>query len=604
MSITAITVFVPLKRMPLNPNGKIDKPALPFPDTALAAAAAVPSKPGKAINLTPTEQKIHDIWARLLPSASPSIPTDESFFDLGGHSILATRLIFEIRKVLVTNAPLGLVFSHPTIAGLARAIDELGGSDFGIANGNQDSANVSSGNGKLAPPGGSKPSSNGIPTSANDAANDYAADEKKLISTLPESFKAPQSLPAQSTVFLTGATGFLGAFILYDLLSRPEKVNKVICHVRAKDRESALQRLRDGCEGRGVWSDDWLSQSRLEVVVGDLESPKLGLSDQDWDKVSQEADAIMHNGAVVHWVYPYSKLRAANVTATMDVISLSQVGKPKPITFISTTAVFETPNYYLNLSDAMIARGGLGVPESDPLDGSLTGMATGYGQSKWVAERILMECSRRGLRASIVRPSYVLGDSKSAVTNTDDFVWRLVKGCIQLGLVPDIYNTINLSPVDHVARIASTSLFRPTPESLKVFQVTARPNVRFNDFLSAIPKYGYKVDKVEYLIWRTKLEQYVMEVGDNALFPLLHYVLDDLPTSTKSPELDDSNTTQLLKDASEKDRMPVDDKLLGKYLAWLVKADFLPEPTETNATPLPELENTTAIRAIGRTMGH
>lgn len=597
-------VFVPLKRMPLNPNGKIDKPALPFPDTALAAAAAVPSKPGKAVQLTPTEQKIHDIWARLLPSAPPSIPTDESFFDLGGHSILATRLIFEIRKVLVTNAPLGLVFSHPTIAGLARAIDELGGSDFGLANGTQSKTNGSaSQDGKLAPPG-SKPSANGISTSSNDAANDYAADEKKLIAELPATFQAPAEVPAQSTVFLTGATGFLGAFILADLLSRTEKVKKVICHVRAKDRESALARLKDGCDGRGVWSDEWLSAGRIEVVVGDLESPKLGMSDADWDKVAREADAIMHNGAVVHWVYPYSKLRAANVTATLDVITLSQAGKPKPITFISTTAVFEVPNYYLKLSDAMIAKGGLGVPESDPLDGSLSGMATGYGQSKWVAERILMECSRRGLRTSVVRPSYVLGDSKSAVTNTDDFVWRLVKGCIQLGLIPDIYNTINLSPVDHVARIASASLFRPTPEQLKVFQVTARPNVRFNDFLSSIPKYGYKVERVEYLVWRTKLEQYVMEVGDNALFPLLHYVLDDLPTSTKSPELDDSNTTQLLKDAGEKDRMPVDDALMGKYLAWLVKADFLPIPSEQGAQPLPELENTKAVRAIGRTMGH
>jgi L-aminoadipate-semialdehyde dehydrogenase len=601
-----LLVFVPLKRMPLNPNGKVDKPALPFPDTALAAAATVPTKSGsKTVKLTPTEQRIHDIWQRLLPGAPPSIPTDESFFDLGGHSILATRLIFEIRKTLATNAPLGLVFSYPTIAGLARALDELEGSDFGLANGNQDKSNTANGStvdGKLAPPGTNGAQGNG--SAADQAANDYAADAAKLIKGLPEAFKTPESLPAQSTVFLTGATGFLGAFILYDLLSRTETVKKVICHVRAKDSATALQRLKDGCQGRGVWSDEWLSQSRLEVVVGDLENTKLGMSDDDWEKVAQEADAIMHNGAVVHWVYPYSKLRAANVGATLDIITLAQTNKAKPITFISTTAVFETPTYYLNLSDAMLARGKLGVPESDPLDGSLEGLTSGYGQSKWVAERILMECGRRGLRTSIVRPSYVLGDSKSAVTNTDDFVWRLVKGCIQLGLVPDIYNTINLSPVDHVAHIAATALFRPTPEQLKIFQVTARPNVRFNDFLSAISKYGYKVQRVEYLVWRTKLEQYVMEVGDNALFPLLHYVLDDLPTSTKSPELDDTNTAELLEQAGDKGRQTVDDALMGKYLAWLVKADFLPLPTENRATPLPELENKTAIRAIGRTGGH
>lgn len=306
----------------------------------------------------------------------------------------------------------------------------------------------------------------------------------------------------------------------------------------------------------------------------------------------------------VHWIYPYSKLRAANVTATLTVLSLSQLHHPKSLAFISTTAVFETPKHYIDLSDASIARGGKGIPESDPLDASLENLGTGYGQSKFVAERILMEARKRGLQAAIVRPAYILGDSQSAVTNTDDFVWRLVKGCVQLGLVPDIYNTINLSPVDHVARIASLSLLRSSPSSPLVYQVTARPNVRFNDFLGSLPKYGYNVQRAEYLIWRTKLEQHVMAVGDNALFPLLHYVLDDLPTSTKSPELDDTNTQALLASAGEPERVAVDDRLTGKYLAWLVKADFLPEPTEKGQLQLPEVKNPEAVRAIGRTTGH
>jgi L-aminoadipate-semialdehyde dehydrogenase len=595
--------------MPLNPNGKIDKPALPFPDTALAAAAASSSTRAAAggQQMSPTEKAIHDIWARLLPTPPSPIPLDESFFDLGGHSILATRLIFEIRKALVTNAPLGLVFTQPTIAGLAKAIDELTGSDFGLANGSGNTtvrdANTPVVNGKLAPPG-TQAQANGLTFMPDPAANEYAEDAKKLIAALPTSFKAATSAIGPVTVFLTGATGFLGAFILRDLLSRKNEVSKVICHVRAKTVDAALARLKDGCEARGLWDEKWLTKGQLDVVLGDLEKDKLGMSDADWTKVSEETQAILHNGAVVHWVYPYSRLRAANVAATISIIELSQLGQPKPISFISTTAVFETPTYYLDLSDAMLAKGGKGVLESDPLDGSLTGLGSGYGQSKWVAERILMEAGRRGLRTSIVRPSYILGDSQSAVTNTDDFVWRLVKGCIQLGLIPDIYNTINLSPVDHVARIASLSLLRPAEDSLKVFQVTQRPNVRFNDFLASLPKYGYKVSRAEYLIWRTKLEQHVMAVGDNALFPLLHYVLDDLPTSTKSPELDDSNTEALLKAAGAASNMPVDEALMGKYLSWLVKADFLPEPTEKAALSLPEINNGEAVRAIGRTGGH
>ena len=592
--------------MPLNPNGKIDKPALPFPDTALAAANASSHKPiNGQVPHSPTEQTIHDIWRRLLPSAPAQIPLDENFFDLGGHSILATRLIFEIRKALVTNAPLGLVFTKSTIRGLAYAIDEIKGSDFGLASGEaqastSEDAGIPHVNGSLAsPPKRSQRNGDHDPQ-----VNEYATDAEKLISSLPESFAAPIASSGPVTVFLTGATGFLGAFILRDLLSRPSQVKKVICHVRAKNVESAVDRLKDSCEARGIWNDSWLSEDKVEIVLGDLETDRLGLSDEGWTKVAKESEAILHNGAMVHWVYPYNKLRAANVLATLNVLSLSQQDHAKPVTFISTTAVFETPNVYIDLSDASIARGGKGVSESDSLDGSLVGLGSGYGQSKWVAERILMEASRRGLRTSIVRPSYILGDSTSAVTNTDDFVWRLVKGCIQLGLVPDIHNTINLSPVDHVARISSLSLLRTSSESLRVFQVTARPNIRFNKFLSALKDYGYRVVQAEYLIWRTKLEQHVLEVGDNALFPLLHYVLDDLPTSTKSPELDDTNTAFLLSSAGEKESFLIDDALIGKYLAWLVKADFLPKPTETGALSLPDLESSAGFRAIGRTMGH
>ncbi len=87
--------------MPLNPNGKIDKPALPFPDTAQSATAAPAT--GKA---TSTEEKMRELWSKILPNAPHPLPLQESFFDLGGHSILATRLIFEIRKTFVVDAPL------------------------------------------------------------------------------------------------------------------------------------------------------------------------------------------------------------------------------------------------------------------------------------------------------------------------------------------------------------------------------------------------------------------------------------------------------------------------------------------------------------------
>lgn len=92
-----------------------------------------------------------------------------------------------------------------------------------------------------------------------------------------------------------------------------------------------------------------------------------------------------------------------------------------------------------------------------------------------------------------------------------------------------------------------------------------------------------------------------MEVQDNALFPLLHFVLDDLPTSTKAPELNDSNMRALLSPHMQETNRTVDDELMGKYLAWLVNAEFLPPPSlDTAEKKLPQLEFSAATKAVGR----
>jgi L-2-aminoadipate reductase len=189
----------------------------------------------------------------------------------------------------------------------------------------------------------------------------------------------------------------------------------------------------------------------------------------------------------------------------------------------------------------------------------------------------------------------------SAVTNTDDFIWRLVKGCIQLGLVPDINNTVNMVPVDHVASATGAAAVSASQDSaMSVLHMTASPIPSFNDVLSSLSRYGYATEPCEYVIWRRKLEQHVLEVQDNALFPLLHFVLDDLPTSTKAPELNDTNMVKLLQANGLPNHATVDDGLMGKYIAWLVGAGFLPAPTRENPEKqLPFLDAST-VRAVGR----
>ncbi|KAH6900872.1 aminoadipate-semialdehyde dehydrogenase [Coprinopsis sp. MPI-PUGE-AT-0042] len=716
-SYSVPTLFVPLKRMPLNPNGKIDKPALPFPDTAQLsylnttgpAPAALADVPASAAtdsgftlpNTTSTERIILNLWSSLLPSslAPTEIPLDEGFFDLGGHSILATRLIFEIRKAFVVNVPLGLIFEEPTVRGLARAVEEVKRreGDMGLVDDGSSSHDR-----KTADEGAGLSGKEGEKRKGESTVGvEYEEDYESLVKSLDASYPPASSSEGERgmTVFLTGATGFLGAFVLAQLLSYAgigERVTKVLCLVRAKSHEAGEERLKSALADKGLWNDEWVKgEGRVEVILGDLAGgEKLGVEDKEWERLEKEVDVVLHNGALVHWVYPYEKLRSPNVMSTMALIKLaSYASKPKRLVFVSSTSAVDT-DWYVQLSDGVMARrnaatsGGSvnvssgnasdafgplrGVPESDPLEGARYALSTGYGQSKWVSEKLLFLAGSRGLSGCIIRPGYVVGSSRTAVTNTDDFLWRMVKGCVQLGYVPDINNTVNMVPVDHVALVCAlagvvgsgvkvedqaerlygesvvevqesgktegkTKTISKPSSHMPVLHVTARPLPTFNFLLASLRRYGWKTDTCDYITWRRKLEQHVMELMQakssndpskedeiNALFPLLHFVLDDLPTSTKSPELDDRNKVALIQHfnslTSSSEISPdstVDGPLVGLYLAWLVKAGFLPGPVVPAGTAiiveegqsggegevvkkLPELAESVVVKASGR----
>ena len=157
-------------------------------------------------------------------------------------------------------------------------------------------------------------------------------------------------------------------------------------------------------------------------------------------------------------------------------------------------------------------------------------------------------------------------------------------------------------PVDHVARCSSLAIVNPLQQgTMSVLQITSRPPVTYNDLLTPLSRYGYPVEKCDYVMWRMKLEQHVIEVQDNALFPLLHFVLDDLPTSTKSAELDDKNVKALLSREKAPLNMTVDLDLMGRYLSWLVSVGFLALPSGKAELQLPKLAGfTTDMKAIGR----
>jgi L-aminoadipate-semialdehyde dehydrogenase len=556
------SVVVPLIRFPLNPNGKIDKPALPYPEPAQLAAAGArrPSQLGKA--LTDTEKAMASIWAELLGDrgvTADGISGSDSFFDLGGHSIIAQQLLFRIRREWKDiDVPMTTIFQYPTLRAFSANIDQA-----------------------MDPIGLRLDTAEAIEDDPEDEA--YSADARDLAAQLPE-FKTREPLKAGEDVhtFLTGATGFLGAYILRDLLSRPGKVTAL---VRANDIDAALGRVRQTCEAYGIWEDNWAG--RLETLTGDLEKPDFGLSPDTWNKLADSVDVVIHNGALVHWVLPYSRLRGPNVSSTMTALAMCAVGKPKQFGLVSSTSVLDT-DYFVKLSDKSLAEGGAGVPEADDLEGARKNLGTGYGQSKWAAEYITRQAGNKGLAGCVIRPGYVLGDPEHGTTNTDDFLVRILKGCIQLQSRPDITNTINMVPVTHVARVVVASSFSPPVSPLGVAQITSHPRITMNEFLGSLENFGYNTPLVPYTQWKANMESYVSDRSgtkeENALLPLYHFVTGDLPADTKAPELDDRNAAEALR----KDQAwtgqdwsaggAVTEDTVGVYIGYLIELGFMPKP--------------------------
>ncbi|KAM0431871.1 hypothetical protein ACHAPT_005124 [Fusarium lateritium] len=567
------SMFIPLARMPLNPNGKIDKPALPFPDAADLLSVAKRRASSVIANMTDTQARLAKIWASVLPNrtARMFVP-DSNFFDEGGHSILAQQMFFRVKKEWKDiDVPVNVIFRSQTLEALAAEIDRA-----------QDPIGL-----RL----------DAMPLIGDGTTEDeaYAADARDLVAQLPESIPQAPDAETGPTVLLTGATGFLGSYVLRELLEGPTRA-RVIAHVRAKDAAAGLARVEAATTAYGLWSPSWTSENRLEVVVGDISKPRLGLLEETWDRVSNSVDLVIHNGAQVNWMMPYSSMRAANVLSTLECIRLCATGKPKRLSFVSSTSTLDN-DHYIQLSRDVET----GVPETDDLEGSRKGLGTGYGQSKWASEYIVREAGRRGLVGAIIRPGYITGDPASGISVMDDFLVRLWKGCLQVGARPDITNTLNAVPVTQISRIVIAAAFHlpaNTGQSLGVAQVTSHPRLTLNEWIGALELYGFGVPKVSYQDWCTKVIDYTSDdtKEEHALLPLFHFVVGNLPANTIAPELDDSNALAALKSYDEGNKSQdgkastLDMQVVGMYLAYLVAVGFLPAPAEKGEYELPKVQ--------------
>ncbi|MCC9308188.1 amino acid adenylation domain-containing protein [Kitasatospora sp. RB6PN24] len=518
--------------LPVTVTGKVDRAALPEPDFAALSAGRAPR--------SPREQILCELFAEVL--GVPRVSIDDGFFALGGNSLLVPRVISGIRRRLGVAPAVRTLFEHQSVAALLAALD--GSPGAGPAAGPTPA--------RLAADSVLDP---GITVTPRPTAAGSGVDGR------PGRLSAS---PARESLLLTGATGFLGAFLLRELLDRTDA--DVHCLVRAEDEEQAHRRIRRSLSGYGLWNE--FSRRRIVAVPGDLEQPLLGLTPERFERLAARLDAVYHDGARVSAVDPYQLLRAANVSGTQEVLRLAALAGGVPVHHVSTAAVAVRAD----------ERDGT-VPESRRL-GAREVMAGGYPASKWAAEELVWAAGGRGIPVGVYRLGRVSGSTVTGAGSTRDVFWQLVRAMLVVGAAPrparDTAQLVDLVPVDYAASAIVRLSRRPGSAGLAHHLVCPTP-LPVADVLDQLRSYGYKLAHTGLDDWtRAVHERAEAEAGTLDGAVLLTDVLPELDRLGRI-RFERTNTLAGLA-GSGLEFPPLDGALLRAYIDSFISSGFFPPP--------------------------
>ncbi|WP_082955170.1 non-ribosomal peptide synthetase, partial [Mycobacterium mantenii] len=481
------SAVVVLPALPLTPGGKLDTRALPAPDYQGADDYLAPA--------TAVEEILAWLYAQVL--GLERVGVSESFFDLGGDSLSAMRLVAAIYNALDIHLPVRAVFEAPSVRSLSQQLN----GDYVAAEGlRSDFASVH----------------------GRDATEVYASDltlDKFIDAT---TLSTAQGLPGPRgdirTVLLTGATGFLGRYLVLQWLERLELADgKLICLVRATSDEDARRRLEktfDSGDPALLRYFHELAEDHLEVVAGDKGRPNLGVDEETWQRLADTVDLIVDSAAVVNGVLPYSELFAPNVAGTGELIRLALTTKLKPYTYVSTANVGDQiePSAFTEHADVRT------VGATRTVDGSY---GNGYGNSKWAGEVLLREANDLcGLPVSVFRCDMILADTTyRGQLNLSDTFTRMVHSVVASGVAPRSFYELDAHgdrqrahfdalPVEFVAE-AITTLGAQVLDGFETYHVMNPHDdgIGLDEYVDWLIEAGYPIERVDdFGDWLQRIE--------------------------------------------------------------------------------------------------
>lgn len=298
----------------------------------------------------------------------------------------------------------------------------------------------------------------------------------ELLPPSPENVSESQvkSSPEKKKFLLTGATGFLGAYLLKELTDRSASVT---CLVRSDDSESGLKRVVKNAQKYGLTlNEDW-----IKIVTGDVTKPNLGLDEKDMSDLEVHITDIIHSAALVNNLSSIEKAVAINVSPSKYLLEFAQTGIKKHLHNVSTLSVFVSS---VNVPD--IIREDMTCDFIDSED-----LYTAYAQSKWLNEYYLDNCAGDTVvshyRLGLLTPSLEFPYFKGQQYLKDVFK-ELNDADSVSGEILNL--SFDLTPVDSAAQMMVQYLLSEVKKSR--FHITSDCQVSVKDLL---PVFNVSIDK-------------------------------------------------------------------------------------------------------------
>lgn len=524
-----------LSEFPKTINGKLDKKKLEKDESIHEQNQSVGHS-----HLNETQLLIAQIWCTILkldPSYAYTLHRQSSFNELGGNSlqlVLLQRHLEDTFGLSLSFTDIGTVDTIEEFSDVVkRKKDVLRKNEQTHSSDDQELRNLIIMDSEMT-----------IDLFLSHARRGSVA-IPHLSATNPKS-----NLTYPKNILISGVTGFLGAYLLSELLQKSNA--HICCMVRESSETRGIGRIMENLRRYNLWKFEYTN--RVAVVLSDLSQPRLGIAPDIYTSLCNSVDVVFMNAAMMNFNTDYRDHRTANVLSTKEFIKLALTGVQKMLFSTSTLGVFLFP-----------PKPGPGEPHhpvmyecdefEDPFD-----IAGGYGQSKWASERLVMQALDLLPGGAVFRPARITGCTTTGMAPKNDLFASTLIGMKRLGFYPDMDFPYDLTPVDYVAKsIVEISLKicnDPDKKYERIYHMFNKRTMPFNKLFAEDNLKPLPLNE-----WR-KVLKYASE-DNKELIPLTPFFLSSFwDRSPYWPVFDTSNTDSMISKETKELLKPSQDLLL------------------------------------------